>query len=136
MFRRNFLASLAGIAGCLPFVRSSAKAAAPLPIKPILATPDRAYALYCPPAEELDGLSPQAAFILGVEWRMFVNQLDINPKPFRELVHPANVQRCLMTAAQEYNRTAVAALPGQHAWAAPYERDWRVIEIGECPYRS
>lgn len=135
MFRRKFLASLAGVAGCLPFARSSVAKAEPLPVNPLRDTPDRAYGLYCPPAEELNGLSPQAAFMLGVEWRAFVNQLDINPKPFRDLVHPANVRRCLMTA-QESGRTATAALPGEHAWAAPYERDWRVIEIGPCPYRS
>jgi len=134
MFRRKFLASLAGVFGAIQFSRVSRASAKTdtLPINPLLASPDVAYGS---PGDELDGLSPHAAFMLGVEWKTFWNQLCDNPDSFCDLVHPANVTRCLDLAIQQYSRTAKLAAPGAHSWAAPHEGDWRVIEIGPCPFR-
>jgi hypothetical protein len=51
---------------------------------------------------ELDGLTPQECFCMGVEWQMFRAQLDFG-EPFIAVCHFKNVDR-LCDLAEKYGR--------------------------------
>lgn len=51
---------------------------------------------------ELDGMSAEEAFCLGVEWQMFRERLKVG-EPFEEMYHTANAAR-LVKLAEECGR--------------------------------
>jgi len=67
---------------------------------------------------ELDGLSLQQSFVLGVEWQMFRAQL-LSGEPFKRMVHAANVGRL----------TALCSRHGRKCREEVVHDDWRVLLV-------
>ena len=72
---------------------------------------------------ELDNLTPQECFSLGVEWQIFRTQLS-EGNPFTSLVLSNNAGR--LTALAERAQRFVEARPANDGWALITVGDYRV----------
>jgi hypothetical protein len=70
---------------------------------------------------ELDDLSPQECFTLGVEWQMFRAQLE-DGEPFERQVHGKNVGR-LKALVADFGRTVT-----DH-WVHEDYPEWRLLRV-------
>ena len=69
---------------------------------------------------ELDGLTLQQAFVLGVEWRMFREQLQTGDS-FSRMIHTDNLER-LTRLCQRHGR----------GWQEQIlDDDWRILHVSE-----
>lgn len=75
---------------------------------------------------ELDGLTPQMGFVLGVEWQQFRQALLTNPEPFLQAVHTANEAR-LLSLCQRHGR------PAKSTWLHDDHEGHRVLHVPEDP---
>jgi hypothetical protein len=73
---------------------------------------------------ELDGLTPQECFTLGVEWEMFRARLE-SGEAFVTQVHTANAQR-LLAMCRRKGRAVT-----DH-WLHEDYPDWRVLKVSEA----
>jgi hypothetical protein len=73
----------------------------------------------------LAGLSQVGAFVLGVEWQMFRQQLADTPGEFERQVHTANVERLQKLCTRHGRRVKVT-------WLHEDYEGWRVIHVSEA----
>lgn len=75
---------------------------------------------------ELDGMTPQECFTLGVEWQMFRRQME-DGEPFERQVHSANADR-LIAMCRRNGRNAT-----RH-WLHEDYPEWCVLKVEGADY--
>lgn len=73
---------------------------------------------------ELDGLRRKQCFVLGVEWQLFVNQLETG-KAFSHTVRTEN----------RYRLTDLAASNGRGVMWKWFNDDWGTIDVSASPFK-
>lgn len=71
--------------------------------------------------QELNGLSLQECFTIGVEWQMFRQRLLSTDQPFTELIHNINSARL----------TSMVERHGRFVECSPCAVGWDIIFVGD-----